>query len=318
MNFFRVVNNLFRFNRTNWKAVSLCFIGATVFWFFNALNKNYSTNVRLPLQFEFDETKYVPSRPLPPDVYVNLGGNGWDLLRKYLGLKLPAIIIPLERPSEIRKIVGSTLPPILASQLGNLKVNHIVTDTLYISIEVKDSVKLKVVIDPGMITYKEGFGRTSPIVALPDSIQVEGPKSIIGPLHHSSLVITLPARKVNSNYREQIGVAAPEGESVRRKPNTVEIMFEVGEVEQVEKTIKLDLVQVPDATHVLKDKDSVRVVLEIPRNRVDDFNQVFPGMKAFVDLTEERHGNKKLIPSLTGIPAYANVLHTDSVRLKLY
>ena len=316
MSFFRVLNNLFRFNRTNWKAVSLCFLAATVFWFFNALNKTYATNVRFPLQFEFDHQKFVPSKPLPHNVYVNVSGIGWDLLRKYLGLKLPAVVIALERPAETKKIIGSTLPPLLASQLGNLKINHIVTDTLYLSIEAKDSIRMKVFIDPKEITFKKGHGRTSPIVVLPDSIQVEGPVSFLKQLP-DSMVIALPSNKLNSNYREQVEVKLAD-ESIKRTPPVVEVMFEVGEVTEVQQKIKLDLINVPDFTHVMQDKDSVGCVVQVPRSRVDDFKQTASGIRAQIDLRETRTGGRKVIPSVLGLPPYAFLVSTDSVRMKLY
>jgi len=316
VSFFRVLNNLFRFNRTNWKAVSLCFLAATVFWFFNALNKYYSTNVRFPLQFEFDQQKYVPSKPLPHDVYVNVMGNGWDLLRKYMGLKLPAVIIALERPVETKKIVGSTLPPLLASQLGTLKINHIVTDTLYISIEAKDSIRMKVFINPREVTFKKGYGRISPIVVLPDSIQIEGPISFVRQLS-DSLVITLPATKLNSNYREQVEMKLGD-ESIKRTPPVVDVMFEVGEVTEVQAKIKLDLINVPEFTHVMQDKDSVACIVQVPTSRVEDFKQTVLGIRAQIDLRDMRTGGRKVLPLVLGLPPYAFMVSTDSVRMKLY
>ncbi|MBZ0247597.1 MAG: hypothetical protein K8H85_16765, partial [Cyclobacteriaceae bacterium] len=96
MNFFRVISNLFHFNRTNWKALSLCLLAALVFWFFNALNKDYSTNLRFSVNFLFDQERYVAVEPLPKEVFMNVSGNGWDLLRKSLGVNLPDMNIPLE------------------------------------------------------------------------------------------------------------------------------------------------------------------------------------------------------------------------------
>ena len=316
MSFFRVINNLFRFNRTNWKALSLCFLAATVFWFFNALNKNYATNVRFPLHFEFDQAKFIPSKPLPRDVYVNVSGNGWDLLRKYLGLKLPAVVIALERPEETRKIVGSTLPPLLATQLGNLKINHIVTDTLYLSIEPKDSIRMNVLVDHKEITFKKGYGRISPIVVLPLSIQVEGPVSFLKQLS-DSVVITLPPSRLSSNYREQVEVKLGD-ESIKRTPPVVEVMFEVGEVTEVQEKIILELINVPEFTHVMQDRDSVGCVVQVPSSRVDDFKQTALGIKARIDLRDMRTGGRKVLPSVLGLPPYAFLVSTDSVRMKLY
>jgi hypothetical protein len=297
--------------------VTLCFLAATVFWFFNALNKNYATNVRFPLQFEFDAKKYVPARPLPRDVYVNVSGSGWDLLRKNITVKLPPLIIPLERPAETKKIVGITLPPLLASQLGNLKINHIVTDTLYLAIEPKDSMKVKVVIDPRAVTFKSGYGRISPIVVLPDSVQLEGPKSVLQRVA-DTIVVKLPEKKLSYDFREQIEAKLPEDELIRRKPPQVEVMFEVGEVTDVKQQVKLELVNIPTAARIMKEKDSIHCVVQIPKSRVDDFEQLAPSVKAVIDLKEARSGGRKMLPVVRGLPPYATLVRVDSVRLKLY
>ena len=315
MSLFRVINNLFRFNRTNWKAVALCFLAATVFWFFNALNKNYATNVRFPLQFEFDQRKFASSKPLSHDVYVNVSGKGWDLLRKNLGLKLPTMIIPLEHPVETKRIVGSTLPPLLASQLGNLKINHIVTDTIYLSIEPRDSVMMKLVFDMTNISFKRGYGRTSPVVVLPDSIQLQGPKSLLQN-RPDSIVVSLGEKKLTANFREQIEI--PDNKAIRRNPPVVEIMFEVGEVVEVEQKLKLDLINIPTAARVNLWKDSIPCWIQIPKSRVEDFGQWVTKVKAVLDLKDARSGARKALPVILGLPPYASLIRADSIRLRLF
>jgi hypothetical protein len=70
----KVINSIFnvlRFNQRNWRAVVLCIFAATVFWFFNALNKTYTTNLRFPLSFDYDHENFVPVKALPRDVRIN-------------------------------------------------------------------------------------------------------------------------------------------------------------------------------------------------------------------------------------------------------
>ena len=33
----------------------MCIVGATTFWFFNALNKSYTTTINYPINVQFDE-----------------------------------------------------------------------------------------------------------------------------------------------------------------------------------------------------------------------------------------------------------------------
>ncbi|HAC26017.1 MAG TPA: hypothetical protein DCE81_13975, partial [Cytophagales bacterium] len=59
----------------------------------------------------------------------NVSGLGWDLSRKHFGLKVPELVVPLDRPLEVRKIIGTQLAPVLEGQLGALEIKSVVTDT---------------------------------------------------------------------------------------------------------------------------------------------------------------------------------------------
>ncbi len=314
MNLFRVFVNLFKFNRTNWKAVALCFLAATVFWFFNAINKEYSTNVRFPLHFEFNNEKFIQAKALPLEVNINVKGNGWDLLRSgSYGLKRPSLVIPLERPAEVKKIVCSTLPPLLASQLGRLQINYVVTDTLFLEIESKDAHKFKATINEKSISYKEGYGRIGPIVILPDSVHLEGPKSLLHDLP-DSILLTYSGKKISGNFRESIEVIT-NSEMIKRDPPVVEVMFDVGQVILISRKVKLDIAK-PSFGQMSLSSDSVSYQVRIPKDRANDFQQQV--ITASVDLRNAKKGTMNVRPLWKGFPPYAQLLRADSVDVKLF
>ncbi len=317
MNFFRVIVNLFHFNRTNWKAVSLCFLAAMVFWFFNALNKNYSTNLRFAVNFEFDESRYVPVDPMPSAVFMNVSGNGWDLLRKTLGVNVPNMNIPLERPTEVRKIVGSTLPALLAGQLGSLQINHVVTDTLYLSVDTRVHKKIKVIADEGGFSFLSGFGRLSPIVVLPDSVDLEGPRSILAGLP-DSVMLTITAENIDKDYRGEAEVILPNGNLIRRDPAIVEVMFEVTEFAEVEKMLRLEIHNTPPGARLNMGIDSIRCLVRIPANQLEDFMLGSGTEVGILNLKGMKRGEIRLLPQVEGLPKNAKLLHVDSVAIRLY
>ncbi|HOO09446.1 MAG TPA: hypothetical protein PKW06_05875 [Cyclobacteriaceae bacterium] len=316
MNFFRVIINLFHFNRTNWKAVTLCLLAALVFWFFNALNKDYSTNLRFPVGFQFDRDKYVPVEPLPRAVFMNVSGNGWDLLRKSLGVSLPEMDIPLERPTEVKKIVGSTLPALLAGQLDNLRINHVVTDTLYLALDPKVERKIRVAVDPGQFTFAEGYDRLSPIVVLPDSVLVRGPKSIVDQ-QPDSLLLQVREEGINDDFREKVAVPQPDDGLLQFDPQTVEVIFEVAEWMEISKGAKLMVENIPGGARINLVKDSIQCQVRMPREQVE--NQEGIGeLMAVLDLNGVKKGSMKLLPRIEGLPPNARLVHVDSVSLRLY
>lgn len=308
MRLVKFIINLFQFNRTNWRAVLLCFLAATIFWLFNAFNKTYSTNIRFPLSFEYDQQRYAPSAQLPSTINLNVSGNGWDLFRKHFGIKVPELVIPLERPLEVKKIVATTLPPILASQIGALQINFVVTDTLQIQIDERDTHKFKVTVDVSELEFENGFGIVSPIVLLPDTISLEGPKKILH-MMTDSIVVKIPAQKISETFREEIEVLVEESEYIKRNPPLIEVLFEVGPITRVEKKVKVI------TTSSVSTQDSVAVQFEIPSNLSAEFSQLTT-LTAAIDVNRQASAGK-LIPSIKGKPAYAKIISIDSVSYKL-
>lgn len=317
MSFFRIFITLFHFNRTNWKAVALCFVTATVFWLFNALNKTYSTNLRFPLQFEYDQTRYAPAASLPKNLTINVSGNGWDLVRKTFGVKLQVLSIPLEQPTETRRINASALPALFASQLGDLQINFIGADTLRINIDPRITRKFKLIANDKALTFRDDLGRTSPIVILPDSVELTGPESLVNKVP-DSIVITLPQKKVGEVYREEVEVLIPNIELIKRNPPVVEARFDVNEFTSIRGRIPVERPLLPWGL-VLED-DSLSIVLRMRRENVTTFSwselsaTLPPSMLPLQNLPKGEI--RKVFPEVKGLRNHTRVERIDSIFLK--
>jgi hypothetical protein len=301
MKIVRTIFNLLRFDRANWKAVILCVLAAVTFWIFNSFNKEYSTNIRFPILFEFDGERYLPAAHFPKSITLNVRGIGWDLIRRRVGLKLPQVIIPLDRPAEVKKIVATTLIPILAPQIGNLKINFVSTDTLYLDVDKRDTHRYKLTADVSSITFREGYGRISPVVVLPEYVRLEGPQNRLHQLI-DSILLKVEAENVSENFRDEVEVSFFGSEFVKRDPPVAQVMFEVGQVKVITKKIKVSgLVK-------LKSLDSVSTRFQVPVGRVSDFESQ---SKEIV----WTFGRDALQPKLMNMPSYALLLGVDSVKV---
>src|SRR5687768_7584642 len=218
--------SILRFNRRNWKAVVLCIFAATVFWFFNALNKTYTTNINFPLSFEFDKKNFVPVNALPEHVRINVTGNGWDLFKRSTGVKISSLEIPLERPAEVKKIVGGNLPLIFSSQLEGLQMNFVLTDTLYVDLEPKVGRWIKLSMDSLQNNLKKGYGLASDISIMPDSVFIEGPQRLITRFKEP-VTLKLRQRNIDDDFMEDVELDIPSSDIIKRDPPTVAVMFDV-------------------------------------------------------------------------------------------
>jgi hypothetical protein len=305
--------NLLRFNQKNWKAVVLCIFAATVFWFFNALNKNYTTNISFPLTFDYHTENYVAVRPLPEEIRINVTGIGWDLFRRSLGVKVPALVIPLERPSEIDKIVGSTLPALFANQLERIQINFVLTDTLHIALEPKATRWVSLKLDSPSILFRKGYAMVSEATISPDSVYIEGPWPLIKSLSEP-VYLKLVERNIDHNFQEDVEIKFLNDELISRTPGRVNVSFSVDPMIDVQDSIQLHLTHVPVAARPAIGNQKVFGVFSVAKSHRDAFHA--DSIRAVVSLKNFSRGRKKVLPEFSGLPPYTQVLHVDSVLIK--
>lgn len=314
MSFINSIFDFLRFNKRNWKAVVLCLMAATVFWFFNALNKNYSTNINFPLSFEYNQETYVPVTELPSTVRLNVSGLGWDLLRKSSGLKVPPLTIPLERPTEIRKIVGSTLPALLSTQLEGFQINFVLTDTLHVDLDEKVRKKFSVTIDSIQQYLHSDFGLFNNVIINPDTVWIEGPKRIVNELPEV-LKLTLPKRNIKTDFKEEIEIVFKNNENVRRDPPVIEVSFEVEKLIEINDHATLELKNAPAHVRSAVSSREISFTYRLPGSLIKKFSA--DSIRASLDLNDLVHGNHRLIPKIEGLPPQAYLVKVDTVIIDL-
>lgn len=311
MSLFRSIFNLLRFNRKNWKAVALCIFAATVFWFFNALNKRYTTNIAFPIAFDYDQGGYIAVRPLPDEVRINVTGMGWDLFRRSLGVKVPPLVIPLERPADIKKIVA--LPALFANQLERFEINFIITDTLRLALEPKATRWITLRLDSPAILFRDGYIMTSEASITPDSVFIEGPERLIKTLQEP-VHLKLTQRNIDENFKEDVEVKFLNNELIKRDPPTVSVRFDVDRLMEVTDSIKLELVNYPRGARPSYGVRRVPFTFLIPRRSLQMYHR--DSIHAVLDLRNFSRGVKKILPRVEGLPAHAVVVASDSVIVR--
>ncbi|MBX7125427.1 MAG: hypothetical protein K1X47_07030 [Cyclobacteriaceae bacterium] len=313
MNVGRAIVDLFRFDRTNWKAVALCVLTATVFWFFNALNKTHTTTIAFPLQFEYDQDHFIATSPLPQKIHLEVTGGGWDLLRKSLGFQTPVVTVALDHPIGNLRIAGNSIPS-TAANLKSLQVNRVVTDTLRLQFDARGSKVCRLSLNMAKLDFKDGFGLTSPVAILPDSVTLSGPAKLLSELP-DTLKLTVLVRNIHDNIKEIVVVDAS-SEYISRNPPTVNILFEVGEVTVVNRKLPVIVRNAPKRPLLVND-DSVEVALRCPAKLAAQWKPG-PEAKAEIDLSQLQSRHQKLPVAIKGLPDYIQKMSTDSVWVTRY
>lgn len=292
----------------------LCIFAATIFWFFNSLNKTYTANITFPLSFDYSHENYIAVKPLPKKIRINVTGIGWNLFRKSAGVKVSPLVIPLNRPSEVKKIVGSTLPALFSNQLEGLEINFVVTDTIHLNIQPIARRWLKVSLDSVNSYLQKDYVLISDVRIIPDSIFIDGPLNLITKLPEP-LPLMLPQQNIDENFRQDIEVVIPNGHLFRRNPPTVDVAFDVEKLIEVRDSIKLSLLNIPAGTWPFIGLKKIPCTLAIRESQLSQFNP--DSIKAVLDLKDFKKGERKMAPGIKGLPPYSRVVKVDSIRIKL-
>jgi hypothetical protein len=223
------------------------------------------------------------------------------------------LIVPLPQPSEVRKIVGSTLPALVANQPEGFAINFVLTDTLHLAIEPKTRKWIKLKVDIPDILFRNGFGAVSEIRVSPDSVFVEGPQKLIDSLPEY-VYLKLTDRNIDDDFSEDIEVKFLNDELINRNPPTVSVSFEVDKYIEIEDSIVLEIANPPKGSWPVIGGKKLSCTIAMPESFQSTFSP--DSLKAVVDLKNFTRGEKKLAPAIVGLPPYSFVVKVDSVSIK--
>lgn len=254
----------------NWKVVLLSFLGATTFWFFSALGKNYNSRIQYPIEFIYDQDSLVAIKPLPEYVDIDVSGGGWDLFRESFWFGSDPIVIELDNPAAIRYLTRPTILPIISEQLSEFRINFLFTDTLYVDIDRKVSKRVTLKMDSMKISMDEDYRIISPILLSPDTAIIYGPSSFMDTLG-SQYKIKLDAEDIDKSFDRFVKLGLPENWDIRSDPPTVNVKFEVDRFDQLELTAMVEMQNFPADSSVYITNPNVTVQFVVQQDLREDY-----------------------------------------------
>lgn len=298
-----------RFKRLNWKALLLCLLAAVIFWFFSALNKESTTDIRFPVQVLFDEARFIPTQTPPDYLLINVTGTGWDLLATEIGWRHDPLRVTLERPDRTSFLLTRDLLKDLTVALGGSRLNFIHGDTLHLNFDLISVRKMKLRFNPASVSFREGFGITGPVILRPETINVIGPARM---LHDFGNTIEISAgdRKLSRTFEEQIEVF-PKQSLLSANPQNIDITIPVGRVSILSFRIPVEL-DASDKRWRTVETES-RITIQMPEEQVDRFDST----SVYLQLQVRKPAADRffMFGLVKGLPAGASLLKSDSIEV---
>ena len=183
----------------------LSIMGATTFWLFRALNEQHSALISYPIEFVFNRDSTVVMNPLPTVIKIDVSSGGWNLFRRTLIFGVDPLKVELDNPSEVNFLTQSFLSPIVEDQLEGLKINYIVTDTLFLNIERKITKRMRLKVDSLNLSLEKDYQLISSIDIRPDHMMLIGPESIINSFE-TDFDITPDDNEIDEDFDSRVEV----------------------------------------------------------------------------------------------------------------
>jgi len=217
-------------NCMNFKTLILCFLVAAIFWLLHALNKSgYTTKINYPLEIIYDDSRYIPTTPLPKTIRVSLSSTGWNLLKDNFSLNASPLLYEIEHPESERQLNSTVLSEKLSAKLKDSKINYIVTDTFALNFERKYTKKIALKVDSLGVDLEKNFVIASLITVIPAEIVVEGPATALK-AYKDTFYLKVPAKNLAINFDDKISIPLPKNPLVKTSSDQATVSFEVAEL----------------------------------------------------------------------------------------
>lgn len=303
-----------RGKKEDWKIIALCFIGATIFWFFNALNKQYNASIRYPVEFVFNRDSTVIVNELPDNIRLDVSGGGWDLLRKTFWFDIDPVIISLENPTGTEYLSREFLDPIVKEQIGQIEINQVVTDTIRLHIEKRISKTIPIKIDTARIRLGQGMKIASKINLVPDSVTVIGPASQIEAMSDTFL-ISLYNSQIDENFEDELNLESFLPRLVRAVPEQIDVQFNVKKYMRARVAVAVETINFPSNSQWVLEDSTLVISVEAPEERIDDIKP-----QDFTLLADYRKLNPRdltIEPFVVAYPEFVSDVNIDTSKVHL-
>ncbi|MFY9152127.1 MAG: hypothetical protein WAO52_08945 [Prolixibacteraceae bacterium] len=289
-------------------AYLVCVAIATGFWFLNALGKTYTIDLVAPVSYVNFPNNKTLSNKLPDKFELTIKAHGFTLLRQELSF----LFMPLEfdvneltdnRMKENRRnyfaIPSRQFLNELSARLSNdVEILSMNPDTLIFAFDKTSQKRLKVV--PNVkLNLKKQYQISGEIKTEPDSILVNGPKSMLDTLQE----IKTEGKRysmVFESIEEKINVAAVN--NIYTENPSVLIKVPVEEYTETQQTVPVSVINKPEETNVKLFPAKVKVTFQVGLSR---FAGIHPeDFKLTVDFNNILQGKQRLKITTESAPAF--------------
>lgn len=246
----------------------ICVVIATILWFFNALNKDYTVEIPYPVKYiNLPGGKHLVGK-LPNEITLEVSAKGFALL----GHKISTSFLPITfnvntysnhllekdnvfeytlKTNDIKDRIGSQLS-------SKIKLLNISPEIIHF--RFAPSVYKKIAVRPQVEYSLQRQYILNKITSVPDSVTVSGPSVIVDTLQ------AVPTEKIKlENLRKNVSKEADLKEiyGCQMSPDQVKVDVWVEQYTEAKKTLPVEVLNVPDSLTLRLFPDHVNITYNV-------------------------------------------------------
>ena len=191
-----------------------------------SLNREYDVRLHFAVDFDFPREGLIVVDSLPKEVMLNVSGVGWDLFKNTAFAGKPLKVV-LSAPTTTKSLNKASMFSLFSEQLGDIRLNHVVTDSININIQRQVIRPIPVIFNGSSVSLEEGFRITSPIQILPDTVYVTGPEEYVQEIPKGYILQLNTSQPIDGDFQEDLAVNLSDRELIRVDASTISVKFSV-------------------------------------------------------------------------------------------
>ncbi len=302
---------------SNLKVVVLCIAAATTFWILNALNKDdYNTVVDFPIFLDYDHSKFIAIEKEPDQIKLEIKGNGWDLLRKYLKLNTPPLTIELQNPASKKFIKASDYTRELTDLLSPSTVVSILDDSVKFNIDKIETRKISAIADSASFSLAKNYRLLAPPIFSPAEITLTGPSSVLETLK-DGLKVEINAQKINADLSKEVPLILPKEMTglVSSKEALVNVTIDVVAYLEGNKRLKIKKLNFPRTVSLSNEEVSIVMDYLIDERNTAELKEL--EFEAVLDFSKRNREDSTITVEVRPMPKFLDQVRISPSILKL-
>jgi len=273
---------------------SVFIVLATIFWFLNALNREYTTKISYPVEFYNIPKNISPAVSVPENLSINIKAYGFEILWK-MGVSKP-LKINVEKFAEKDKsdkskllINSSRFKNELFPNLNNIEIISIDPEIIVFSSKNLKSKKVPVKMNISYTTQSLFMISGTPGI-YPDSILIYGTEKNIS---KTDFVETIYKKYNDLNDTLKTNIPIKKIDNISFEKETVKLFVPVEKFTENTTKVNIKVINCPDSLRLLTFPKEVKLTYKVTLSRYKSIN---PGdFELSVDFKDTESGNDEKI-----------------------